>query len=358
VRSAKIRTLTPKKLTARPLRTITLCALAVAGKPGLAAQCTMTLLADIPLTMQHNQPLIAASINGRPVNMLLDTGATKTILFRAWAKELNLPISPIDMKAYGVDGQADAGIVMVRDFGLSRAMVHKLQMLAVGGKDAPVSAAGLLGEDVVSNWDLDMDFSAGKVRLFQPKDCKGEQVISIWGATSYSVLPLVAPPPDTRYLWAHVQINGRQVLAMFDTGAGRSVVTTQALQRLGLTPETQTQSAGALHGVASRGLKTSGATFASMSIGQESIQNVELNISDLFSRNKAVMSGSAIPQNIMDNPDILIGADFFLAHHAYVARSQGKIYFSYKGGPIFQHDRPKDPDTKDSTPSIPSTPQQ
>ena len=37
------------------------------------------------------------------------------------------------------------------------------------------------------------------------------------------------------------------------------------------------------------------------------------------------------------NPDMIIGADFFLAHRIYVARSQGKIYFTYKGGPVFQN---------------------
>jgi hypothetical protein len=34
---------------------------------------------------------------------------------------------------------------------------------------------------------------------------------------------------------------------------------------------------------------------------------------------------------------MIIGADFFMAHRIYVARSQGKIYFTYKGGPVFQN---------------------
>jgi hypothetical protein len=50
---------------------------------------------------------------------------------------------------------------------------------------------------------------------------------------------------------------------------------------------------------------------------------------------------SLIAQSVMTNPDMLIGADFFLSHRIYVARSQGKIYFTYKGGPIFQHVSPE-----------------
>jgi hypothetical protein len=126
------------------------------------------------------------------------------------------------------------------------------------------------------------------------------------------------------------------------------VVTTLALQRLRLKAETQIEAAGASRGIANKGIKTSSATFASLSIGQETIQNVRLHIADLFSRNTDLFAGSLIPRNVSDNPDLLIGADFFLAHHVYVARSQGKIYFSYKGGPIFQHDAPKPAPAKDS----------
>src|SRR6185312_15120118 len=33
--------------------------------------------------------------------------------------------------------------------------------------------------------------------------------------------------------------------------------------------------------------------------------------------------------------DMLLGSDFFLAHHIYVAYSQEKLYFTYNGGPVF-----------------------
>lgn len=32
---------------------------------------------------------------------------------------------------------------------------------------------------------------------------------------------------------------------------------------------------------------------------------------------------------------MLIGADFFLSHRIYVASSQGKLYCTYNGGPVF-----------------------
>jgi predicted aspartyl protease len=280
------------------------------------------------------------SINGHDVNMLLDTGATKSMIWRSSAKALDLTVSRVgvDVKMYGVDGKDNTGIVTIRDFKIKSGVAHNIEMLASGGGDAPGKFVGLLGENVISNWDIDFDFSAGKVRRFEPKNCEGAQVVSIWGSASYSVLPLVAAPPGSDLVWAHVQIDGHPALAMFDTGASSSIVTSAAVRRLGLKAETQIESPGLSHGIANKGMKTSIATFSSLSIGQETIRNVQLRVADLFSRNLEVIGGSAIAQSVMDSPDLLIGADFFLAHHVYLARSQDKIYFSYKGGPIFQRE--------------------
>jgi hypothetical protein len=33
---------------------------------------------------------------------------------------------------------------------------------------------------------------------------------------------------------------------------------------------------------------------------------------------------------------MLLGADFFRSHRVYVAKSQGKVYVSYVGGPVFE----------------------
>jgi hypothetical protein len=49
-------------------------------------------------------------------------------------------------------------------------------------------------------------------------------------------------------------------------------------------------------------------------------------------------------------PSMLLGADFIRAHRIYIAKSQGKLYFSYNGGPIFQVVRPQ-PDEPQAAPA-------
>ena len=50
----------------------------------------------------------------------------------------------------------------------------------------------------------------------------------------------------------------------------------------------------------------------------------------------------------MANIDMLLGADFFLAHRIYVANNQQKMYFTYNGGPVF--DLSRTPAVADRTP--------
>ena len=54
--------------------------------------------------------------------------------------------------------------------------------------------------------------------------------------------------------------------------------------------------------------------------------------------------GSRIAKAVVDEPDMLLGADFFRSHRVYISKSQKKIYASYMGGPVFDtHRSPETP---------------
>ena len=87
------------------------------------------------------------------------------------------------------------------------------------------------------------------------------------------------------------------------------------------------------------------AVFPTLTIGDETIKNAKLGIADLFGLDKEIGLGSRIPVAAIESPDMLLGMDFFLSHRIYAARSQGKIYFSYVGGPVFRL-KPRSPDER------------
>jgi tetratricopeptide (TPR) repeat protein len=108
---------------------------------------------------------------------------------------------------------------------------------------------------------------------------------------------------------------------MFDTGASTSLLSKSAAARVGVTASSAGVEAGGIGGgIGSRELETSIASFQEFGIGDETIKNARLKIS-----NGAILG-----------VDMLLGDDFFLSHRVMVARSQRKIYFTYNGGPVFR----------------------
>jgi predicted aspartyl protease len=299
------------------------------------AGCQLLQVGELPVAMVNNAGVVPVSINGHAVQFLVDTGGALSMIWRSTGQDLNLDIVQSDMKFYGAGGADAAGVVTVRDFGIAGATIHNVHLYAAGRGALPGNSAGILGEDVLSHWDIEFDLSAGKIRLFIPKNCNGDQVV--YWAQSYFMTKLLGAPANSNWLEATVLLNGHEVVAMFDTGAALSTVTSQALRQSGINPEVAPVAAGESRGLAGKPIDTTVAVFPVLTIGQETLQNVRLRIADLFGKNTDTATGSLIAHSVTNNPDMIIGADFFMAHRIYVARSQGKIYFTYKGGPVFQN---------------------
>jgi Aspartyl protease len=220
-----------------------------------------------------------------------------------------------------------------------------VRMYVLGSASVPAHFAGSLGEDVLSKLDVEFDLSSGAIRLFTPRNCSGDQVV--YWAQAYSMMPLVHSIGSGDWPQVEVALNGHRVLALLDSGATVSTVSAELVQRPGMAPVSPPTAAAPMQGIAAQPLASAVAVFPTLSIGQEQIQNVTLRVADVFGRDKEVHAGSLMKTNpvVGSNysvvlPDMVIGADFFLAHRIYIARSQGKVYFTYRGGPIFQTEAP------------------
>ncbi len=284
--------------------------------------------------MDRTKPLITAAINGHSIQMLVDSGSGTSLLWRRTAAALDLTVTPLPgVKFYGVGGGDSAGRVTLPDLTLGGYTAHNFELIVTGRPSPSDHFAGVLGEDFLSQTDVEFDFVNGVVRLFQPKGCSGDQVV--YWKQPYSLLP-IASRVRSRLL-AHVLLNGARVLAELDTGASATTVTEQAARKAGVRLESPGVAyAGPSHGLGPKAVETYVAVFPTLNIGDETIKNAKLGIANLFGLDKEIALGSRIPIAAIETPDMLLGMDFFLSHRVYVARNQGKIYFSYVGGPVFR----------------------
>lgn len=297
-----------------------------------AGKCELKAV-PVPVVYEGGRLLVAASLDGHPAHMLVDSGSSNSLIFRSAAAAFGMKTVGDEGKAYTAGGIETQARVTVHDFNLAGFVVHDLTLTASGHDAMSSDHAGVLGEDFLSHWDEEFDPGAGIMRLIVPHDCSGDQVV--YWAPAYNMVRFHGRGVWAQLPIADVQINGHDVSAAFDTGASYTLVDSALVKRPGLHPNTETATGRNGTGLGPAKFALDTATFDSITIGQETIHNPRLMVADIWSKNKEQKLGSMIASEPEGTPEMLIGADFFRAHHVYLARGQQKMYFTYVGGKIF-----------------------
>ena len=271
--------------------------------------------------MAGTRPLINAKINNQEARFVLDSGAFYSMISTATAAEFNLKSTPgpYGLKLQGIGGTVTAQIATVKEFGIAGALIHNVEFL-VGGSE--VGSEGLIGQNFLHQWDVEYDFSKGVVRLFKPEGCrKARMAYWLTPGQTYSETGIESVMQSRMHTVGEGYVNGQHIRVTFDTGAYNSFLSLRAAARAGIKIDSPgVVEAGYSRGIGRGMVKTYIATASSFKIGDgEEIKNARLRIAD----------------SDLAESDMLLGSDFFVSHHIFVANSQSKLYLSYNGGPVF-----------------------
>ena len=298
------------------------------------AGCKLLQVAELPVTMAGTAALIPVVIDSHPTQMMVDTGAALSLIWRSAATDLKLKISSDGSQLYGAGGSETRGTVIVKNFTVAGATIPNVALYTAGRGSLPGNSAGVIGEDLLKHWDVEFDLPESKIRLFSPKGCSGGEVV--YWASKYSMSKLERPPANSDWVETEVGLDGHKLIAQWDSGAGASFITSPAVERARLNSELPVKNGAETQGLAGKAVDTRVAVFQTLSIGQEQIRNATLRVADLFGKDSEQQTGSSIAKSAFEPPEVIIGADFFGSHRILIATSQSKLYFTYTGGPVFQ----------------------
>ena len=308
---------------------VALLAMLCAAGTAAAAGCRIERYPAIPVTMKDMQALIRVRINGKPAILAVDSGAFFSMLSPQGARRLKLTdlYAPPGLFLAGVGGETLADLVSAHTFSFDHQRLHNVQFL-VAGNDYFSHAVGLLGDNLLRMADVEFDFAKGFMRFVKPVHC-GHLPLAYWaGHQPVGMLDLHHPTRRTPQFIGSARLDGHRITVMFDTGAARSVLSLSMAQRLQLGPgDPGVKPAGHIGGITRRLVKSWIAPVARLRIGGETIEHTHVMVAPM-----PPLSADA---------DMVLGADFFLAHHIYIANSQDKLYFTYSGGPVFALDEPE-----------------
>ncbi len=198
----------------------------------LGGDCRQQPLAQLPIEMRRNIPVVAATIDDAPATLVLDTGAEHTVLLASFVDRIRLKRDFRHATMIRGMGSAMATASARPDeIVLGRVTVDRPYVIvgSFSTGDLPGGVPdGLLGADILAHFDVDIDVPDGRVTL-------------------YPVCPGAVPPWTQPYVSLQgrlvrgrflipVKLDGVTILVAVDTGAEYSLVSTRAAQEAGVSP--------------------------------------------------------------------------------------------------------------------------
>jgi hypothetical protein len=286
---------------------------AACGSEALGLTCGLGPAVHLPLHMVGDAAIISVTINDRGANLILDTGAERSVLGTGIAAVLGVHASggpSITTGAVGGISHGQLGVIDHMQVGGQR-----IDSLSVGIMDN-AEFDGVLGLDVLSRYEVDVNLPKGEVTLHRGSLC-AKQLPPIPGP----VLEIPAvhgvvhadgkTQPEDPYLMVPISLDGIKALAMLDTGALPGSLVSSAFAGLAGVPESALVTDPPL---SIRGFGTSAVThrhrFGQLLIGRE--------VFDLPTLLVGGQVGGQVP--------VILGSDYFRVH---------RVWFDFAGARVF-----------------------
>lgn len=322
----------------RWLRQLLMLSIATGFALQAGARCQMENVAEIRVQPDRDQLLTQGTIDGHAVQVLIDTGADVSLIWKPAIERLGLNLVNVRRaRIYGLGGESYVYSAFVKAFRVGQ-FAAKNRPFPVAG-DLPSTMDFILGEDLLSQASLEFDLRHNAVRTMELTGCTPAQ-LPYW-TTAYSVADLIASPRDALAIRVDVLLNGRKVRARIDSGSSISVISKSVADSVGIHYASAPN--GRIVGIGRGSLETWIADVQTFTLGDETIKNTQLRVAEMGKYRTTMRIGSRIPVAVAGEPEMLLGLDFLRAHHIIVDNPMHKVVFSYEGGPIFEAREPREP---------------
>jgi len=334
----------------------------LAGAAGYAG-CTMEKAATLPMQVDNGLIYVSGSINGRPVRFLVDTTADSLVLPNP-AHDMEL-FETLDahMRSFVYYSESGIGPANVEDLGIGELSLRNQLVHVIGRRDnfgAPDQIA-VLGRDILHRYDVEIDAKHSRITFYTSTGC-GTANLAAWDARASAVGMLAGDNrlyyhiigfdrfiTEMRGIFLPAKINGRDVVAILDSGSVQTSISTTAAKTLGVTLSGpgQLRTGDGYSVIFNRRLESWQAPVESLNIGTETLKPASLLVHRVEGADE--LSGiSYTGTNLHGRPiytaDLILGADFILSHHVLIAYSQNKVYFTDESGPALNGGAPSGED--------------
>lgn len=323
-------------ISTRALGALLAVALLAVGPAAAEDNChPLTLFTSVPLSHREGDKrmFVPVTMQGKDKFMLLDTGGAVSEITPQVVDELGLNRRMLSFISVDVAGETSNQAATVAPFVIGTLTTQSMEFVVAPEKnlfgDSGTQYAGILGPNVLMQYDVDIDFGAPKLSLLSPDHCDGKVIY--WPAAAVAVVPMRVL--KSGHIIIPVELDGKTVSATLDTGADTSTLALPVAEsdfglKLG---SADTPYAGDMYGKPGAALYHH--KFSSLSFGGIAVSNLDVTILPDFLKDKykpgpEIGTRLADPVSNSEFSDMLLGMNVLRHLHVYIAYKERKLYIT------------------------------
>jgi predicted aspartyl protease len=308
-------------------------ALAVFATSALAGEACgpLKIVGQADMISTEGVLLVPVKVDGHDARMIVDTGGWYRELSPELANKLKLPITRRPYGAFDVTGRPMNESVTVDNFEIGSAKASNIVFFVPPNGFGDSQIDGLIGPQLLTSFDIDLDFPAKRISFILQDHCDGKVVY--WKTPSYAAVPFLLT--DEGHIRLPVELDGQKFTALLDTGAERSSISLRAAESaFGITEN----SPGVTKGDFVNGDKRAQEyrrTFKTLTIAGITFNNPTLSMFPDLLRNHLINAHRPKINSHIDTnneaeglDDITVGLEELRRLHVYIAYKEQKLYIS------------------------------
>ena len=268
------------------------------------ASCALDQLATLPI-LSDSHLVVVGKLNRSEANFVLDTGAEGEQITPEAAISHGLAHSRGQARIAGLGGTMTVPLVFA-NIELGGLEVQRVVAEAPLPASRMLSYAGLIGADMLSDYDLEVSLPEGRVRLWRARHCAGDYVR--WPGPHRTV-PLQKTAGGRLFIPA--TIDGVRLTAILDTGASATLLSVDAARQRGLDlHDLDSDPAIRMRGIDGNALETHRHRFNTLSIGSDTFRNPTI----------------AVGAPPFKQGDMLLGLDWFRHRRVWISWDSRQVF--------------------------------
>jgi len=271
--------------------------------------CRINTVGNLKVINDSGPPIIEALIDEHRVSLIVDTGSSLSVIWPDKVKELGLELTSSKISTYGAGGNYTAGVAIAHSLRINNSLAADVSFLVggalVGSRPVDgVPTVGVLGQDFLAQYDIHFNLPERSISLLQRSGCEKEFAQWTEGHEEDHIAHDSAEPTK---LTINIEIDHTPIRAILDSGARRSLVPTDYLRLLNISPsELNRDMIGEQWGLDGKVTRKYLHKFTSLDIGT---YHIDSPLIDIGSFNRAIL-----------------GSDFFWSTSIWLPRDQSRIF--------------------------------